>query len=115
MYLDLRTFFLHFFGIEEERLEEGVWSEEFHDMKSLQQWDSISAKKKRYLFLSAARAQFMSKNGFHKCLREAITEIRTAVYTPPLHDKEFGTWSYRNRNAKKRIRIDEKTPSATPN
>ncbi|EFO90578.1 hypothetical protein CRE_07999 [Caenorhabditis remanei] len=104
LYTDLRTLFLYFFGIEEDELECGQWEDSFSRMRCLQPWDSLANKKRKYQALSLARSMYMGKGGFHKCLKEALKEIRTAVYSPSLGSKESGSWSYRDRNSKRKIR-----------
>ncbi|EFP13598.1 hypothetical protein CRE_23227 [Caenorhabditis remanei] len=66
------AFFLHYLGINELELDNNVWCDDFSTLKCLASWDSIAAKKKTYRMLSLARAAYLSKDGFHSCLREAL-------------------------------------------
>ncbi|KAF1754425.1 hypothetical protein GCK72_020986 [Caenorhabditis remanei] len=105
LYLNMRTFFLHYLGINESELDNNVWCDDFSTLKCLASWDSIAAKKKTYRTLSLARAAYLSKDGFHSCLREALREIKRATYSPPTQGERFGTWSYRDRNLKRQAQV----------
>ncbi|CAO4377894.1 unnamed protein product [Caenorhabditis nigoni] len=101
LYNDMRELFLNFFEINEIELESGQWDEKFVSLDCLQAFESSVLKKKRYQSLASARSMFMSKEGFHRCLRDAITEIRFANYSPPSPTHPNGVWSYRNRNTQR--------------
>ncbi|PIC29297.1 hypothetical protein B9Z55_020928 [Caenorhabditis nigoni] len=72
LYNDMRELFLNFFEINEIELESGQWDEKFVSLDCLQAFESSVLKKKRYQSLASARSMFMSKEGFHRCLRDAM-------------------------------------------